>query len=183
MYGLARIEVPKRRTCFRIHSLKCLRIVAEKDQAPSGSHRSGPGSRCAYLRVSPRELVRCRIVSQKDFLTVFAGGMLDARRVKVPPWSELLRLEKVHLAILMSHEIEETRRRIVRRRVPVCRTSHIRAHERSVRRRLNPGSDWPAGLVNSLRLIQFLYELGCRQELPISPIENVDETVAIRFEQ
>src|SRR5882672_112355 len=125
---LAGIEMPQRLSRSRIHSLKRLRIIAEKHQAPGRSHRARIGMAAPNLRVTPSEGLRVEIVGKQNFLRCLTGNSFDARRIKRLSHLKLLRLQKKRLAFFERQEVHEVCSLVVRRSKPIGGAAIARAN-------------------------------------------------------
>src|SRR6266480_226007 len=101
MHALAGVEVPQRLARLRIDSLEGLRIIAKKDKAARGGHRSTRGMPRTHLRKSPHRLVGFEAVGQQDFLPVIARAVPRSRRVIRLSFGKLLRLQKEEIAVFL----------------------------------------------------------------------------------
>src|SRR5437667_3309964 len=173
MHALAGVEVPQRLARLRVHSFEGLRIIAKKDKAARGGHRSTRGMPRTHLGKSPRRFVGFEIVGEQNLLPLIAWAVPRSRRVIGLSFGKLLRLQKEEIAVFLRQEIEKVSRGIVRRRVPVGSSGESGAGPHALCRGLHAGSNRPALRVDSLCPIQFFYERKSRQKSSARAVQHV----------
>src|SRR5437016_13954280 len=170
MHALAGVEVPQRLTRLRVHSLEGLRIIAKKDKAARGGHRSTRGMPRTHLGKSPRRFVGFEVVGEQNLLPLIARAVPRSRRVIGLSFGKLLRLQKEEIAVFLRQEIEKVSRGIVRRRVPVGGTAESGASAHALCRGLHTGSNGPALSIDSFGPVQFFHERKSREKFSVGTI-------------
>src|SRR6516162_8608166 len=185
MDGLAGVKVPQGLARLAVYRFEFGCIVSKEYQTGGGGHGAAPGVTVSHLWVPPSHLERGRIHCQQNLPSGLRGDALSAGIVisATGAIGLMFAAGEVHVAALESEEVEKAAVGIVGGRIPIRRSLHSRADLDAFGRRLNTGEHRTASFIDTARPVQQFREARGAEIPPIGAIQDVEESVAIGFEQ
>src|ERR1700737_3205164 len=119
--------MPEGLTGLRIEGFEALGLITKKNQTGRGGHAASGTLTGAPLKIFPRGNLGIERISEKNLLTMVAGGVAHPGGIERAAFREGLRLEEKQTAIFVREKIKKSRERIVGGRVPVGCSCEIRA--------------------------------------------------------